>query len=118
MAHNRPAGPWPRRYLHHYRARYRRTCYPKDFRTRASSPSAMASAWCPTPAPILLVTDDGIDGHAGEPFNILFDPAIHETAASRDGETAVHAGQTGNDGGLNKQLLVGPAGIEPTTSTV
>lgn len=48
-----------------------------------------------------LVTDDGIDGQTGEPFHILFDPATHETAASRGGETAVHAGQTGNVGGLN-----------------
>lgn len=63
----------------------------------------------------LLVTDDGIDGQAGEPFHILFDPAMHEAAAAHSGKTAAHAGQTDNIGGLNNQLLVGATGFEPVT---
>ncbi|MGO2863298.1 MAG: recombinase family protein [Brevibacterium sp.] len=66
----------------------------------------------------MFVTDDGIDGEPGEPFNYLFDPAVQSLAASRTGDTAVQAGKTGKVAGLNDDLLVGPAGIEPTTSTV
>ena len=66
----------------------------------------------------LYVTDEGIEGEPGEPFNILFNRDVQRTAASRYGETAVQEDQTGNVAGLNNQLLVGDAGIEPTTSSV
>ena len=64
----------------------------------------------------LHVTDETrIDSEHGEPFNILFDPAVHQTAVSRQGQTAVEAGQTGNVASLNDDVLVEPRGLEPLT---
>lgn len=66
---------------------------------------------------LYVQTDDQIDGKPGEPFNIFFDPDVQQLATTR--QRAVETGtQTGQVVGLNNDVLVGPAGIEPTTSTV
>lgn len=62
--------------------------------------------------------DDTVDGQPGEPFNILFNPDVQRAALARQQGAAESGPQTGNVVGLNNDDLVGPAGIEPTTSTV
>ena len=67
----------------------------------------------------LIVTDErGIDADAGTPFDTLFNPAVQATALARAGGNGIHAGKTGKVVGLNDDLLVGPAGFEPTTPAV
>ena len=65
-----------------------------------------------------VMPDDTVDGQPGEPFNILFNPDVQRAALARQQGAAESGPQTGNVVGLNNDDLVGPAGIEPTTSTV
>jgi site-specific DNA recombinase len=62
---------------------------------------------------------DTIDGEPGEPFNIFFNPEIQQLALRRQNSGGRESrNQTEKVAGLNDDLLVGPAGFEPTTSTV
>lgn len=62
---------------------------------------------------------DTVDADAGEPFDTLFHPALHAAALADEARR-----QAGDDtlpdhvAGLNIEHWVGPAGLEPTTSTV
>ena len=67
----------------------------------------------------LIVTDDDtIDGEPGVPFNVFLDPDVQTLALRHQGLKAKSGTQTGDVVGLNYDLLVGPAGIEPTTPAV
>lgn len=67
----------------------------------------------------LYLSEEGtVIGEPGEPFNAFFDPGVQTTAARHEGRTAESRSQTGNVAGLNNDLLVGPEGLEPPTSTV
>ena len=66
---------------------------------------------------LIVTSEDTIDGDPGEPFNVLFSPDVQRIAVERHQQTE-SGRQTGNVVGLNNDALVGPAGIEPTTSTV
>lgn len=50
--------------------------------------------------------------------NTLFNPEVHTLALDYEAQGSDRRVQTENVGGLNNELLVGPAGLEPTTSTV
>lgn len=67
---------------------------------------------------LILTEENTVDGQPGPPFNVFFDPEAQATAVARQGQTVESGTQTGNVVGLNNDLWVGPAGIEPTTSTV
>ncbi|RGE17956.1 hypothetical protein D1J51_15210 [Leucobacter sp. wl10] len=55
----------------------------------------------------LTITDvGGIDAEPGEPFDFLFNPAVHATALAMQGAGGIQAGQTGNVASLNNELLV------------
>jgi hypothetical protein len=62
---------------------------------------------------------DTVVADHGEPFDVLFHPALHTEALAY--EARVQAGedtQTALVEGLNIHTLVGPTGLEPMTSTV
>ena len=63
----------------------------------------------------LYITEaDAVDGQAGEPFDILFNPEVQSTALRRKQGGGDQSGdQTANVAGLNKDQLVPPAGFEP-----
>ncbi len=62
---------------------------------------------------------DTVDAEHGEPFDTLFDPALHTEALAFDARLqAGDYAQPAHVAGLNIEHWVGPAGIEPTTSTV
>ena len=64
----------------------------------------------------LYLSEEGtFIGESGEPFNAFFDPGVQTTAARHEGRAAESRSQTGNVAGLNNDLLVGPAGLEPAT---
>lgn len=63
-----------------------------------------------------LTEADAVDGEAGEPFDILFNPEVQSTALRRKQAGGDQSGvQTTNAAGLNKDQLVPPAGFEPAT---
>lgn len=62
---------------------------------------------------------DRVEAEPGEPFDTLLDPAVHAAALAY--EASVRAGEDvipADVACVNIDTLVGPAGIEPTTSTV
>ena len=67
---------------------------------------------------LVVMPDDTVDGEAGEPFNILFDSDVQGLAVTRHHAMTKSGPQTGNVVGLNNDVLVGPAGFEPTTPAV
>lgn len=67
---------------------------------------------------ITLRGEDDITGHPGPPFDAFLNPEVHALALRREQQRAEGRTQTGDVVGLNNDLLVGPAGLEPTTSTV
>ena len=67
---------------------------------------------------LIVLPEDGVIGEPGEPFNALFDAEVQTRAVHYKERTAESGPQTADVGGLNNDLLVGPAGLEPTTSTV
>lgn len=65
----------------------------------------------------LYLSEEGtVIGEPGEPFNAFFDPGVQTIAARHEGRAAESRSQTGNVAGLNNDLLVGPAGLEPATN--
>lgn len=63
----------------------------------------------------LYVTEaDAVEGEAGEPFDILFNPEVQSTALRHRQSGGDQSGdQTANVAGLNKDQLVPPRGFEP-----
>ena len=67
---------------------------------------------------LIVLPEDGVIGEPGEPFNALFDAEVQTRAVHYKERTAESGPQTADVGGLNNDLLVGPEGLEPPTSTV
>ena len=67
---------------------------------------------------LIVLPKDGVIGEPGEPFNALFNPEVQTRAVHYKERTAESGPQTADVGGLNNDLLVGPEGLEPPTSTV
>ncbi len=65
---------------------------------------------------LIVHDDDTIDGDPGVPFNVFFNPDVQTLAVRRQGRTAESGTQTGDVVGLNNDLLVDLAGLEPATS--
>ena len=61
---------------------------------------------------------DGSGTDAGQPFDSLFDFAVHATVLARQGKCGDQAGQTGDVVGWNDEILVGATGFEPVTSAL
>ncbi len=64
---------------------------------------------------LTVASDDTVNAEPGEPFNILFDPAVQHTALARQHAATESGLQTGNVAGLNDDLLVEHRGLEPLT---
>ena len=67
---------------------------------------------------LIVMPEDGIIGEPGEPFDALFNPDVQTRAVHFTERTAESGPQTVDVGGLNNDVLVGPKGLEPLTSTV
>ena len=69
-----------------------------------------------------IIEVDTIDAEHGEPFDLLFKPALHADALALERyarENGVNFNpQSLHDRGLNIEHWVGPTGLEPMTSTV
>lgn len=64
---------------------------------------------------LTVTDDDAIDGQPGTPFDVLFNPQIHNTAAIRQAGTAKSRIKTENVAGLKNDALVDPRRLEPST---
>ncbi len=67
---------------------------------------------------LVVMPDDTVDGEAGEPFNILFDPHLQGLAVTRHHAMTKSGPQTGNVVGLNDDVLVGAEGLEPPATSL
>ncbi len=65
---------------------------------------------------LIVLPDDGIDSEPGEPFNVFFNPEVQALAMRRQGQGTESRVQTADVGGLNNDLWVARAGVEPATS--
>ncbi len=64
---------------------------------------------------LILTEENTVDGQPGPPFTVFVDPEAQATAVAQRSDTESGT-QTGNVVGLNNDLWVGPAGLEPATS--